>query len=110
MDIKNSPQSYGKTIGIEAFDISGVKESVKFLLQDNVDYEFRTTLVKKLHTEDDIKAIGQWIKDAKRYYLQAFIDSGDLLSDNLEGFTKDETENLLNLLKPCIKSTEIRGF
>lgn len=110
MDIKNSPQSYGKTVGIEAFDISGVKESVEFLLQHNVDYEFRTTLVKKLHTEDNIKAIGEWIKGAKRYYLQAFIDSGDLLDDNLEGFTKDETENLLNLLKPCIKSAEIRGF
>ena len=110
MDIKNSPESYGKTVGIENFDLSNVTSSVEFLLGDNVDYEFRTTLVRQLHTENDIKSIGEWIKGAKHYYLQAFIDSGDLLSDNLDGFTKDETENLLNLLKPCIKSAEIRGF
>lgn len=110
MDIKNSPESYGRTVGIENFDLSNVTSSVEFLLGDNVDYEFRTTLVRQLHTESDIKSIGEWIKGAKHYYLQAFIDSGDLLSDNLDGFTKDETENLLNLLKPCIKSAEIRGF
>ena len=110
MDIKNSLENYGETIGIEQFDISKVLQSINFLLGNPVDYEFRTTLVKQFHSTNDILSIGNLIKGAKHYYLQGFIDSGDLLGDNLEGFTKEETENLVNLLKPYVDSVEIRGF
>ena len=79
-------------------------------MEGNVDFEFRTTLVCPLHTEEDIRAIGEWLSGDEKYFLQGFIDSGDLLGDNLEGFTKEETENLVNLLKPYVDSVEIRGF
>ena len=72
MDVKNSPERYGETIGIPAFNVSRVDESIHFLLEGNVDYEFRTTVVKQLHDEESFKKIGEWIKGADHYFLQKF--------------------------------------
>ena len=74
VDVKNSPEKYAATIGLETFDLTPVRETVSFLLEGSVEYEFRTTVVKELHTEEDIQAIGAWIHGAKRYYLQKFTD------------------------------------
>ncbi|MBQ9941992.1 MAG: anaerobic ribonucleoside-triphosphate reductase activating protein, partial [Christensenellaceae bacterium] len=79
MDIKNAPGKYAMTAGYNKMDISGVCESVDFLLSGAVDYEFRTTVVRELHTRQDLLDIGKWIRGAKRYFLQTFIDSGDLV-------------------------------
>lgn len=109
MDIKNSPEKYGETAGVENFDISNIKESVEFLLQDNVDYEFRTTVVRELHSKEDIDNAAKWIKGAKRYFLQSFVDSGDLIGEGYSGYDKNEMENLLEIVKTYIDNAEIRG-
>ena len=70
MDIKNSKEAYPKTVGIDTFDVSPVCESVEFLKKSKTDYEFRTTIVREFHTEDDIMKIGEWLKDSKKYFLQ----------------------------------------
>ena len=79
MDIKNCPQKYPLTAGCESVSMEAVGQSIRYLLSDVVDYEFRTTVTKELHTPQDIAAIAEWIKGAKRYFLQNFIDSGDLV-------------------------------
>jgi pyruvate formate lyase activating enzyme len=81
MDIKNSPDKYPLTAGCDTVDMSAIEESVRYLLSDVVDYEFRTTVTAQLHTPQDIVAIAQWIQGAKRYFLQNFKDSGDLVGD-----------------------------
>ena len=87
MDIKNAPEYYADTIRVDAIDLSLIKESVSFLLSDKVDYEFRTTVVKGIHTEKGILKAAQWINGAEKYYLQTFVDSGDLIcGDNLSAF------------------------
>ena len=80
MDIKNSPFRYGETVGIEDFDILGVAESTAFLMEGKVDFEFRTTVVKELHTIEDIENIGKWLEGEEKFFLQTFKDSGDLIS------------------------------
>ena len=110
MDIKNSKASYGKTVGIENINLKKIEESVDFLMEGKVDYEFRTTLVRELHTPQDIVEIGEWIKGCKRYFLQGFKDSGDILCSGLNGYDKKEMESLLNLLKSTIPTAEIRGL
>ncbi|MCM1324918.1 MAG: anaerobic ribonucleoside-triphosphate reductase activating protein, partial [Acetobacter sp.] len=45
MDIKNSRESYHKTAGNGHFNLKNIEESVEFLKQGKVPYEFRTTLV-----------------------------------------------------------------
>ncbi len=81
MDIKNSKEKYAETAGV-GIDLSKIEESVAFLLSGAVDYEFRTTVVSEFHEMEDILKISEWIKGAKRYFLQNFVDSGNLIEKN----------------------------
>ena len=110
MDIKNSIDGYGKTIGLDARYSTAVQESVAFLKEGHVNYEFRTTVTKNFHTEKDFEEIGKWIQGADRYYLQGFVDSGDLIESNIEGVSKEEMEKFLKKVKPYIPSVELRGM
>ena len=84
MDIKNSPARYGQTAGIPHMDLTPIQESVAFLLSGAVDYEFRTTVVRELHTVEDIVAIARWVQgDGERLFLQQFVDSGDLIGEGM---------------------------
>ena len=94
MDIKNSKEAYALTCGISEFP-QGVEKSVEILMNANIPYEFRTTVVKEFHTKESIEALCKWIKGAKKYYLQSFTDSGDLISDGLSSCTAEEMEELL---------------
>ena len=109
MDIKNSMESYGRTVGLQHFDISPIIESTDFLMSGAVDFEFRTTLVRELHSEADVRAIGEWLSGGEKYFLQSFKDSGDLISDIFSGYDEKETEYLLNLLTRYIPNAQIRG-
>lgn len=109
MDIKNSPEKYGQTVGIENFPISPIEESIELLKNGKIDYEFRTTVVKEFHTEDDIEAIAKWISGAKRYFLQSFLDSGDLISDGLSAHEPSVLCNMQQKASQFIVNTEIRG-
>lgn len=109
MDIKNSIEGYGKTIGLDDRFHEAVKQSAAFLMEGHVDYEFRTTVTRNFHDEDEFEKIGKWIQGAKRYYLQGFVDSGDLIESNIEGVSKEEMEMFLKKVKPYIPSSELRG-
>lgn len=109
MDIKNSPSRYAETCG--GVDIlSMVQESANLLLDGSVEYEFRTTVCKPLHTEKEMKEIGRWLRGAKRYFLQAFVDSGDLVSGGVQAHTHEELVRLLQTVLPYIPNTQLRGI
>ena len=110
MDIKNSKERYGKTIGVDNFDIAPIERSVDFLLQGNVDYEFRTTIVDGFHTLQDIQDIVVWIKGAHKYFLQNFVDSGDLITDGLEPVSALLLKEMKEKATETIPSVEIRGI
>lgn len=52
MDIKNSPARYAQTAGVPGLDLGPIRASVAWLLEDRVDYEFRTTAVRQFHDSD----------------------------------------------------------
>lgn len=110
MDIKNSKESYGKTIGIEEYDVEKVDESVQFLLKDTVPYEFRTTVVREFHQRSDFESIAKWICGAQRYFLQQFVDSGDLIRPGLRGYNRDIMEQALDIVKGSVQYAEVRGI
>ena len=110
MDIKNSQENYGKTIGIEDYDISKVHKSVNYLLRGNVPYEFRTTVVRQFHQRSDFESIGRWIKGAERYYLQQFVDSGDLIRPGLCGYDKKIMLQALEIVKKYVQTAQLRGL
>ena len=110
MDIKNSPEKYGKTIGIEGYEMSNVMQSAAFLMEGHVPYEFRTTVVREFHKREDFEAIGQWLEGADRYYLQSFVDSGDLIQPGLRGYTKEIMEQALGIVRQYIPAADLRGM
>lgn len=109
MDIKNCREEYAKTCGLSEMDISKIEKSVEILMQGGVDYEFRTTVTKELHTPDDFAKIGQWIKGAKRYYIQSFVDSGDIILEGLNPLDLQGLKALSEAVSPYVPSVELRG-
>ncbi len=109
MDIKNSKEKYGETVGIKTFDVSKVEQSVEYLLSGKVDFEFRTTIVKEFHTAQDIENIAKWIKGAPRYYLQNFKDSGNLIGENMSEVGKETLNLMRSKALEYIPICEIRG-
>ena len=108
MDIKNCKEKYSLTAGID-IDISKIEKSVDFLMSCGIDYEFRTTVVKEYHTLSDIEKIAEWISGAKGYFLQSFVDSGDLIKDGLSAHDKETLTKMRDVCLWHIKNTEIRG-
>lgn len=109
MDIKNCPKKYPMTIGIEDYDLTNIKETIKYLLDDNVDYEFRTTVVKEFHEAKDFKEIGELIKGAKRYFLQNFEDHGNCIKEGLSPVSEEDLKEFKDIAKDYVKEIHIRG-
>lgn len=111
MDIKSSPENYPFAVGVSGLDITGIEESKDFLLGGGIDYEFRTTVVKGIHTDADFESIAKWIDGASEYYLQQFKDSGELIDPaGLSQFTPDELSRFADIVRPFVRSVEIRGI
>ena len=110
MDIKNSPEQYAETIGIPNFDLSGVERSKNFLLEGHIDYEFRTTAAKGLHTAESLTEAARWIAGAKEYYLQQFRDSGNVIDiEGLSAFDEKEMRELAKRVSVVVPSVQVRG-
>ena len=109
MDIKNCPDRYAATCG-GIHILPQVEECLNLLRNSKVEWELRTTCVKPFHDENAMKAIGKWLSGTKHYYLQAFVDSGDLVGTGVSGFTKEEMEALLKAVLPDIPNTRLRGI
>lgn len=109
MDIKSCPDNYGNAAGLLYPDLDSIKESADFLLEGHIDYEFRTTVVRELHTEKDFQEIAQWLKGAKAYYLQAYKDSEEVLQPGFSSYSREELERFRSILLETIPLVEIRG-
>ena len=111
MDIKNGPSRYAETVGLRNLDLSAVTASKDFLLSDAVDYEFRTTVVRGLHTEESLLEAADWIRGAKQWFLQQFKDSGNLIhGEGLSAFSEDEMHRLLEIIHEKNPAAQLRGL
>lgn len=110
VDIKNSPEKYAETVGLKSFDMSTINETVNFLMSGSVDYEFRTTVTKQFHTEKSMEEAARFIRGAKRYFLQNFVDSGNLIGSGITGQSKEEMEKLLAVVKKYVPDSCLRGI
>ena len=109
MDIKTSIENYGRVSGIPDIDTSKIERSIDLLLSGTVPYEFRTTVVRELHTASDFYSIGRRIEGARAYFLQPFKDSGDLIEDGFSSYSEAEIQGLLDIVKVYIPNAQIRG-
>ncbi|MCQ2385419.1 MAG: anaerobic ribonucleoside-triphosphate reductase activating protein [Clostridia bacterium] len=109
MDVKNAPEKYAATSG-NAGSWEKCEKSISFLMENTFPFEFRTTLVKGFHTPEDMKSIGKRIAGVKRYFLQQFVDSGDILQKGLSAFSEEETKALLEAVRPYVPAVQVRGM
>lgn len=110
MDVKSAPEAYAKAVGVPGFDVSPVLESVSFLLDGGVAYEFRTTVARGLHTRETLEGAARMIRGAERYVLQSFVDSGDLIGNGLSPFSEDEMRVFLDIVSPYVREAALRGL
>ena len=109
MDVKNSRARYAETVGVPGFDLSPVEESVRLLRESGVDCEFRTTLVRELHRPEDLDGIAVWLEGAPKYFLQNFVDSGNLIGRGYHGFSPEELRAFADRVRPHFGCVALRG-
>ncbi len=113
VDVKNCREKYAATGGLDeaaaAALMPKVCESIDFLMTKPVDFEFRTTVVKELHEDDDFRRIGEWLAGDEKFFLQAFKDSGNILSPGLSAHSKEDMERFADILRPYIPKIALRG-
>ena len=68
MDIKNRPEKYAQTVGIQGFSIENIEKSLALLRSSGIPYELRTTVVRQFHTPEDLEAIGLWLGNVPAFY------------------------------------------
>ena len=109
MDIKSSPENYARTAGVKELDMGLIRESVDFIRSCGLDYEFRTTVVRELHSSGDFLSIGEWLKGCKAYFLQSYVESEGVICKEFSSYSKEELEEFVTLLKPYIDNVSLRG-
>ncbi len=120
LDIKTSlnPVKYKKMVGLAPFSKSGrdfeiglIERTIDFLLEGDLEYEFRTTLVRNQVGEEEIAEIGERIKGGKRYYLQQYLPERARRKEfrKVLPYTKEEASKLLAIANRYIES-HLRGF
>lgn len=115
MDIKNGPEQYAQTVGMQRLAMEDIERSMRFLLEDRVDYEFRTTVVKPLHDTASVEAMARWLtgllpgKKAKRLFLQPFIDRDTVPFSNLCAPEDAELQHYQSILGGCADQVAVRG-
>ena len=109
MDIKSSPENYAMTAGVRSINMFLISESVRFILSSGIPYEFRTTAVKGLHTEEDFAGIGRLIQGAERYFIQNYVESDRVLYPGFSSFRKEELLKFADIVRPFVKEVSLRG-
>lgn len=114
MDVK-APlefEKYNKVVGgvltREMFE--NVKKTIEVIMKSGIDYEFRTTIVPTLHSDEDIISIANAIRGAKLYVLQQFIPRNTLDPSflKLTPLPKEKLEELKKKCEELVEKVEIR--
>lgn len=111
VDIKNCKEKYALTTGCMEFSLKEIEETVSLLATEEIPYEFRTTVVRELHTPEDILKIGEWIAGCPRYFLQQYEENENEIK-NLQpteklvyhSYTRKELEEIAENLRKLWKT------
>ena len=109
MDIKNSEKRYAETTDCPHLNMENIKKSIEILKKNQVNYEFRTTIVKEFHDEVSIKEMGEMIRGAKILYLQKFVDREGVIRKGLHEVSLEKASHFKDILSLFVP-TELRGY
>ena len=93
--------------------LENVKKSIEALMESNIDYEFRTTVVPTIHDLEDIKQVSSSLSGCRKYVLQKFDVSLGKETLNpefmkLKPFTDEEMEKFLAAVQKLIPAAKLR--
>ena len=104
---------YSKSTGIKnPLILKKVKDSIRLIMESDIDYEFRTTVVSTLHEEEDILRIAKFIKGAKKYAMQNFSAQGDILDPKfkkIKPYPIEKLNKIRKLVSPYVEKCVVRG-
>lgn len=110
MDVKSSPNGYNIACG-GMVNVDNVLKSIAFLIaQNKVDYEFRTTVVKQLHSKQDFEEIASLLKGCKRYFLQQYKHSHKVIKEGYSAYSEVEMKELCSFIKGLNINCSLRGI
>ena len=109
MDIKSSRNNYHIACGLNNIDIGIISKSINLIKEKSPSYEFRTTLVKGIHTDDDLLDIADWIGNVNLYFLQNYTDSENVMKRIFSAFSDEEMHHFKELIIDKVPNTKIRG-
>ncbi len=107
MDLKHAPDRYPDATGCD-LPFAPFAESMDIIRKSGLPFEFRTTVVRGIHEKTDILAIAALVGDAP-YYLQKFVDSGNLLAAGNAPFSDAEMQDILAAARTLAPRTALRG-
>ncbi|MDY5990810.1 MAG: anaerobic ribonucleoside-triphosphate reductase activating protein [Oscillospiraceae bacterium] len=111
MDIKTSKERYPEVCGVQNERLfENVQKSVEILKSSSVPHEFRTTTARELQTKEDFEKIGRWLSGEKRYFIQQYEASGELVGDEMTPYEKEELTEFVKVMKNFVENVEIRGI
>ena len=110
MDIKAGLSNYSRVSGVSDINIDTILKSISIIETSNIEYEFRTTVVKELHTKDDFYEITQILSPKSFYYIQSFKDSGNILIPELSPCNIEILNEYLSIVKKYIPNSFLRGI
>ncbi len=108
MDVKNSLSRYAETAGVQHLFTSLIEESISFLQEGHVPYEFRTTVVKELHSDECFEEIGKICSGARSYFLQTYSDRGDIINPVFTSPSPEDMERYIKILRKTIENVSLR--
>lgn len=108
MDIKNSKEKYIVSAECNDEQLKDIERSVEILKSSNIEYEFRTTLVRELHEKEDIEKTAEWLKGCSKWYIQSYVESENVLEKRFSSYSKEEILSLIQEIKGI--NIELRGI
>jgi pyruvate formate lyase activating enzyme len=109
MDVKYPKSEYLKSSARKGMT-EKITESIKMIMESGVDYEFRTTYVKKFHNLKSVEGIGKMVNGADRYYIQNFRAGKtiDPFLSSINSFTQTELKEIKKIMQKYVKKVYIR--
>jgi pyruvate formate lyase activating enzyme len=110
MDVKTSLAEYPKLVG-GGVKPEQIQKSIDILKSSGIPYEFRTTLIKEVHSEKILKDMERLLKGVERYYLQTFRPGHTLnpVFASYHPFSGEEMKGLTQRFSGVAKEVAIRG-
>lgn len=111
MDIKASPDGYHVAAGLSCVAVDRIDQTRALLMSGRTPFEFRTTVVNGIHTDEEMRKIAEWIAGDEEYYLQQYRESGEIV-DRTGLTSPDETQmrHYADIVRAFVPNVQIRGL